>query len=150
AMLPSPRTSLPGYVAIPQLAVRSSLDGEFKRARTPLRGGGAGFLGPIFDPLCVDGDPGSTDAVPERSRPTDIAAERHERRASLLSLLESQRPAITDSESYGKLRGQAVTLTGAQQGRADDFSLDGEPQAMKERYGLNRFGRALLLARRLA
>jgi hypothetical protein len=150
AMLPSPRTALPGYVAIPQLAVRSSLDGEFKRARTPLRGGGAGFLGPIFDPLCVDGDPGSTDAVPALSRPTDIAAERHERRARLLSLLESQRPAIPDSESYDKLRGQAVTLTGAQEGRADEFSLDGEPQAMKERYGLNRFGRSLLLARRLA
>ena len=150
AKLPSARIALPGYVAIPQLAVRSSLDGEFKRARTPLRGGGAGFLGPIFDPLCVDGEPGSTEAVPALSRPADIAAERHERRARLLSLLESQRPAVTDSESYGKLRYQAVTLTGAQKGRADEFSLDGEPQAMKERYGLNRFGRSLLLARRLA
>ena len=109
--------------------IRSSLEGEFKRARTPLRGGGAGFLGPIFDPLCVDGDPGRADAVPALSRPTDIAAERHERRARLLSLLESQRPAIADSDSYGKLRGQAVTLTGAQEGLADEFSLDGEPQA---------------------
>ena len=150
AMLPSPRTALPGYVAIPQLAVRSSLEGEFKRTRMPLRGGGAGFLGPIFDPLCVDGDPGSTDAVPALGRPRDVAAERHERRARLLSLLESQRPAIADSESYVKLRDQAVTLTGSQKGHADEFSLDGEPQAMKERYGLNRFGRSLLLARRLA
>ncbi len=150
AMLPPARTMLPGFVAIPQLAVRSSLDGEFKRARTPLRGGGAGFLGPLFDPLCVDGDPGSTDAVPALSRPKDIAAERHERRAGLLSLLESQRPAIADSDFYGKLRGQAVTLTGAHQGAADEFSLDSEPQATKERYGQNRFGRALLLARRLA
>jgi hypothetical protein len=150
AMLPSGRTALPGYVAIPQLAVRSSLEGEFKRARTPLRGGGAGFLGPLFDPLCVDGDPGASDAVPALSRPADIAAERHERRARLLSLLESQRPAIADSEFYGNLRGQAVNLTGAQQGSADEFSLDGEPQATKERYGLNRFGRALLVARRLA
>ena len=84
------------------------------------------------------------------SRPADIAAERHERRASLLSLLESQRPAIADSEAYGKLRGQAVTLTGAKKGAPDEFSLDGEPQAIKERYGLHRFGRAMLLARRLA
>ena len=29
---------LPGYVAIPEVAVRSSTAGEFKRARTPLRG----------------------------------------------------------------------------------------------------------------
>jgi hypothetical protein len=149
-MVSTRRSALPGYVAIPQLAVRSGLDGEFKRTRTPLRGGAAGFLGPIFDPLCVDGDPGATDAVPALSRPADIAAERHENRASLLSILESQRPAIADSESYGKLRGQAVMLTGAQQGRGDEFSLSGESQATKERYGLNRFGRALLLARRLA
>ncbi len=150
ALMPSTRSALPGFVAIPQLAVRSSLSGEFKRARSPLRGGNAGFLGPLFDPLCVDGDPGSADAVPALSRPADIAAERHERRAQLLSLLESQRPAITDSDAYGKLRGQAVTLTGAQQGLADEFSLDGESPGMQERYGQNRFGRAMLLARRLA
>jgi len=150
AMLPPSSSSLPGFVAIPQLAVRSSLEGEFKRARTALRGGGAGFLGSLFDPLCVDGDPGLADSVPALSRPADIAAERHERRASLLSLLESKRPAIANSESYGKLRGQAVTLTGAPKGSAEQFSLDGEPQAIKERYGLNRFGRAMLLARRLA
>src|SRR5438445_1614394 len=47
---PSPR-GLPAYIAIPELAVRSSLQGEFKRARTALRGGGAGFLGPLVDPL---------------------------------------------------------------------------------------------------
>jgi len=150
ALLPSRSTALPGYVAIPQLAVRSSLSGEFKRARTPLRGGGAGFLGPLFDPLCVEGDPGSADAVPALGRPGDVAAERHERRAALLAVLESRRPVIANSESYGKLRGQAVTLTGAQQGDADDFSLDAEPERVKERYGKNRFGRALLLARRLA
>ena len=150
AMLPPSRNSLPRYVAIPQLAIRSSLAGEFKRARTPLRGGGAGFLGSIFDPLCVDGNPGEADAVPALSRPAEIAADRHERRAYLLSLLESKRPAIVDSEAYGKLRGQAVTLTGAPKGSAEEFSLDCEPQAVKERYGLNRFGRAMLLARRLA
>lgn len=149
AMLPS-QASLPGFVAIPQLAVRSSLEGEFKRARAPLRGGAAGFLGPHFDPLCVDGDPGSPEAVPSLNRPVDIAAERHERRAQLLSLLESRRAVVSGSESYGKLRDQAVTLTGAQGGSADVFSLDSESRAVRERYGLHRFGRSLLLARRLA
>src|SRR3954454_18345817 len=69
ALLPRSSSALPGYVAIPQLAVRSSTAGEFKRARTPLRGGGGGFLGPLFDPLCVEGDPGSADAVPALGRP---------------------------------------------------------------------------------
>jgi hypothetical protein len=35
---------LPGYVALPEVAIRSSIRGEYHRARTPLRGGGAGFL----------------------------------------------------------------------------------------------------------
>src|SRR5687768_412038 len=37
--------TLPGYVAVPELAIRSSTEGQYRRARTPLRGGGAGFLG---------------------------------------------------------------------------------------------------------
>src|SRR5207248_4795139 len=44
----SPR-GLPGYIAIPQLATRSSIRGEFKRTRSPARAGGAGFLGPLAD-----------------------------------------------------------------------------------------------------
>jgi hypothetical protein len=141
---------LPGYVAIPQLAVRSSLDGEYKRARPPLRGGGGGFLGPLFDPLCVDGDPGAPDAIPALGRPPDIAAARLDRRQRLLSLIESRRSAIAGAEAYDELREQAVVLTGAQGGTADVFSLAGEPTRVSERYGSNRFGRAMLLARRLS
>jgi uncharacterized protein (DUF1501 family) len=50
----------------------------------------------------------------------------------------------------GELRHQAVTLTGASGGRAPAFSLEGEAPRLRDRYGRNRFGAALLLARRLA
>jgi hypothetical protein len=143
-------SNLPGYVAIPQLAVRSSTSGEFKRARPALRGGGAGFLGPLFDPLCVDGDPGAADAVPALHRPGDVAAERLERRARLLSLVESRRPVVAGSENYLELRDQAVVLSGAQGNAESAFSLTGEPSRLREAYGDHRFGRAMLLARRLA
>ncbi len=116
------RAQLPGYVAIPQLAVRSSTSGEFKRARPALRGGGAGFLGPLFDPLCVDGDPGAADGVPALHRPGDVAAERLERRARLLSLVESRRPVVAGAESYLELRDQAVVLSGARQRRKRLFA----------------------------
>jgi uncharacterized protein (DUF1501 family) len=43
-----------------------------------------------------------------------------------------------------------VLLTGAAGGTARVFSLDGEPPAVRDRYGRHRFGRSLLLARRLA
>jgi len=143
-------TALPGFVAIPQLAVRSSTSGEFKRARAALRGGAAGFLGPLFDPLCVDGDPGTDDGVPALVRPTDVAVERHDRRRQLLSLVESARPLVPGAERYRELRDQAVVLAGASGGAASAFSLDGEPEKVRDAYGQHRFGRAMLLARRLA
>src|SRR5262249_42417901 len=55
---PSPQ-AIPGYIALPEVAVRSSISGEFKRARELLRGGGGGFLGPLFDPLPINGEPGT-------------------------------------------------------------------------------------------
>jgi hypothetical protein len=140
---------LPGHVAIPEVAVRSSLRGEFKRARTPLRGGGGGFLGPLHDPLAVNGEPGTAEAIPALSPPPEVAAERLERRAALLSALERRGPALAVPPAFSALRRQAVVLTGAA-GTPAAFTLDGEPPAVRERYGRHRFGQALLLARRLA
>jgi hypothetical protein len=141
---------LPGYIAIPELAVRSSLKGEFKRTRSLLRGGGGGFLGPLVDPLGVNGEPGSSDAIPMLSPPPEVSAERLEERSALLSLLEHQGPTLTGTQQHAELRHQAVVLTGAAHRQAEVFSLDGEPPPLRERYGEHRFGKALLLARRLA
>src|SRR5205823_1547012 len=75
---------------------------------------------------------------------------RLEGRAALLSVLESRRPELRAAQTHGELRRQAVALTGASGGGPPAFALDGEPERLRERYGSNRFGRALLLARRLA
>jgi len=146
---PSPR-GLPGYVAIPELAVRSSLQGEFRRARTLLRGGGGGFLGPRVDPLGVDGEPGTPGAIPALSLAPGVSGERLEQRAALLSLLESRQPALAATRVHGELRDQAVVLTGATSGTAPFFALDAEPAHLRDCYGRHRFGQAMLLARRLA
>src|SRR5205809_5189291 len=143
----SPR-GLPGYVAVPELAVRSSTQGEFKRARSLLRGGGAGFLGPLVDPLAVNGEPGTADAIPALVSAPDVSVERLERRAALLALLEHRGPALPGTQTLGELRGQAVALSGAGGGTARAFSLAGEPPRLRDRYGAHRFGKALLLARR--
>jgi hypothetical protein len=145
-----PPRGLPGYVAIPELAVRSSLRGEFKRARTPLRGGGGGFLGPLTDPLCVNGEPGTLGAVPALARPLDVSAERLDRRAALLKVLEHPGTAVPAPDTHRELRRQAVALSGARGGAAGAFTLDGEPARLRERFGRHRFGKALLLARRLS
>ena len=144
-----PTTELPGYVAIPELAVRSSISGEFKRARSPLRGGNGGFLGPKFDPLCVDGEPGAAASVPAVALPEDVSTDRLAARREVLALLERSVAGRSAAE-FDLLRRQAALLTGAANSeRAPLFSLDSEPAAVRDRYGRHRFGQACLLARRL-
>jgi hypothetical protein len=141
---------LAGHVAIPELATRSSTRGEFRRTRVPLRGGGGGFLGPLADPLPVNGEPGTAGAVPALRPPDDVPAARLERRAALLTALDGRPPASSATRTLGELRRQAVALSGAARGPGRAFSLGGEPAWLRDRYGRHRFGRALLLARRLA
>jgi uncharacterized protein DUF1501 len=147
--LTAPR-GLPGYIAIPELATRSSTQGEYKRVRQLLRGGAGGFLGPLVDPLSVHNDPGTPDAIPELSMPAEVTAARLERRDALLAVLEQRGAATPLTRTHGELRRQAVVLTGAASGHAPIFSLAGEPARLRERYGRHRFGRAMLLSRRLA
>ncbi|MBC8355970.1 MAG: DUF1501 domain-containing protein [Planctomycetes bacterium] len=141
--------SLPGYVALPEVAIRSSISGEYKRARSLLRGGGPGFLGAQFAPLAVNGEPGTANAIPALTLPKEVSAERFEQRTALLSLLDrGRRP---ETQSLQAIRGQAVTLTGSSnRGQLEVFSLDDEPSSVRDRYGRHRFGQTMLLARRLA
>src|SRR5262249_18451128 len=69
---------------------------------------------------------------------------------ALLGVLEMERPTMPSTATHHTLRRQAVALTGASGGAARVFSLDGEPPRLRDRYGQHRFGRAMLLARRLA
>ena len=146
---PAPQ-SLPGFVSLPEVAIRSSTEGEFKRVRLPLRGGGAGFLGAGFESLAVNGTPDSTDAVPALALPRDVSLERFERRVAMLNLLDGQAPWSRDLV-VKQLRSQAVTLTGATaRGGVPAFSLESESERVRQRYGRHRFGQSMLMARRLA
>jgi uncharacterized protein (DUF1501 family) len=80
-----------------------------------------------------------------------VAAERFERRASLLELLDRGLSGGAAVRAQGELRQQALMLTGAaSRGGLPAFSLDAEPAAVRDRYGRHRFGQTMLLARRLA
>lgn len=143
--------ALPGYVALPELAIRSSIEGQYKRARNPLRGGGPGFLGAEYSALKVNGEAGSRNAIPALALPKGVSADRFEQRASLLSLLDGGLHKVARTQSLEDVRNQAVLLTGSSsRGRLQVFSLDDEPAAVRDRYGRHRLGQTLLLARRLA
>lgn len=143
---PSP-SGLPAYVAIPEVATRSSISGEFKRGRVPLRGGGGGFLGPLFDPLVVDPIPGSP---PPLGLPDDVTIARLDRRAALMRVLDGGAQPFRGAAALSQLQDRAVSISGAGPGRPSPFAVNDVPDTSREPYGDHRFGRALLLARRLA
>jgi hypothetical protein len=140
--------AIPAFVAVPEVATRNSIEGEFKRgARLPLRGGSAGFLGARFDPLSVNGEPGSLEAIPALMPPAEVPRDRFERRSALLELLN--RPAAS-ARDFDEVRQRAALLTGtSSRSHLAPFTLDAEPATVRERYGNHRFGRAMLMARRL-
>jgi len=143
--------ALPGYIALPEVAIRSSTKGQYKRARTPLRGGSAGFLGAKHDALNVNGEVGTPQAIPALLLPEDISGDRFEKRAMLLNTLDGSGPSTLSTDEQAALRERAVTLTGAaSRGGLDIFSLEKEPAKVRARYGDHPFGRTMLLARRLA
>ena len=143
-LLPAP-PRLPGFIAMPELAVRSNDDNI--RAATPLRGGRSGFLGAQFDPFIINGDPRKPGAIPDVVLPGEVPRERFERRQALLAAFESPKPEMA-AAAYGELRRTAVAMTGSV-GDAELYDLKREPDAIRQRYGQHRFGQSLLLARRL-
>lgn len=142
--------SLPEYIALPELAICSSISGQYKRAHNPLRGGGPGFLGVGFAPLSVNGAPGSRGAIPALNLPKTVSADHFEQRASLLSLLDGGLPGGRETQASLDVQQQAVLLTrSSNRGRLQVFSLNDEPDHVRDRYGRHRFGQTMLLARQL-
>jgi hypothetical protein len=126
---------LPGFVSVmPQ--------GAF--AQTSLA---AGFLGPRHAPLFVDGR-GDTLRVEDLA--PAVAAERAGERLKLLREMQAgflaSRPGA-GTASHVTAYDRAVRLQREAAARA--FDLSGESNALRDRYGRNRFGQGCLLARRL-
>jgi hypothetical protein len=147
ARLKPPAQVVPGFIALPELTVRSN-GSQKSFAVVPLRGGRAGFLGATFDPLFINDDPRDPDAMPGLSRPTDVTAERAERRRALLNVVERGSLENAATQDLDALRRMAVHLTGAVARGPRLFSLDQEEPRVRERYGTHRFGQSMLLARR--
>jgi hypothetical protein len=129
---------VPGYVAIPEVRVRMS--------QMPVAGGGrAGFLGPRYDPLAINSDPSV--AVPLLDLPEGVSSQRFDSRRSLLALIEGRPSRDTRYKQYQYQRDTASRLTRSKAGSLVDLS--DEPPELHSRYGSHRFGKSLLLARRL-
>lgn len=130
--------TVPGYVAVPEVFVRMGPQ--------PVAGGGkAGYLGPRFDPLPINADP--TRPLPGLDLPDDVTAARFDGRRDLLAMLDGRSPRSARASVYQTQRLTAASLT--RQASGGLLDLDAEPAGQHERYGRDRFGQSLLLARRL-
>ncbi|OAI41169.1 hypothetical protein AYO40_03755 [Planctomycetaceae bacterium SCGC AG-212-D15] len=115
-----------------------------------LPGQNAGFLGPAHDPLRVTVTSEADVIPPEFTLRQDIGPARLARRAGLLNRLHAAHAMLEAQEKQGfdRFREQALTLLGRPQIR-NAFDLEREAATLRERYGRNRHGQSVLLARRL-
>jgi hypothetical protein len=112
----------------------------------------AGWLGRKADPWLMTCDPSAPGfQVPGLTLPGEVPPLRFEGRRSLLESVSGHLDAVLRSGAADRFeleRRQAFDLLASPQAR-QAFELDHEPAATRDRYGRNRFGQSVLLARRL-
>jgi uncharacterized protein (DUF1501 family) len=114
---------------------------------------GPAYLGAAYAPFAVTGDPNAPGfRVPNVGLAGPGEAERLKKRVGLLREFDTLRREIDRSgamASMDQFEQQALNLlTSPEAARA--FDLGREPARLRDRYGRNRWGQQLLLARRLA
>jgi hypothetical protein len=111
-----------------------------------------GFLGRAADPWLLRCDPSLPDfQIPGLGLSSDLSASRLQGRQSLLERVNRRLDAVDRSEalaSFEHRHQQAFALLSAGKARRA-FDLECEPAALRDRYGRNRWGQSVLLARRL-
>jgi hypothetical protein len=135
---------LPAAITLPEQAAN---DGNLTWP-----GQDAGFLGRTADPWLLNGDPSAADfQLPGLALPPEVTAQRFEARCALLQQVNQQLDDLARSGNtrlWSAQQQQAIDLiVGSEARRA--FNLQEEPLAVRDRYGRNRFGQSVLLARRL-
>ena len=133
---------LPNFVA---------LGGHLHQGRRPIAGEGGGFLGTLHDPFRLDYDPVQGVKLPELELIDGVTADgigsRLELRRSL-DVLAGRLDASPALASRDRFYQQAVSLLTSGKTR-ETLDVDAEPESLRRRYGMFRFGQCCLLARRL-
>lgn len=138
------KNDLPPHVVLPEKM--GSTGGNVSHGQE------AGFLGKQYDPFVLNADPSAPHfRVPDLLPSASLLAVQADRRRKLRDLVDN---AVATFESSPQARlmdasfEQAYRLLTSTQAR-EAFALEQESDAIRDRYGRNRFGQCLLLARRL-
>jgi hypothetical protein len=144
AYLRGRKTALPAHVGLPVPMGRTG--GNLPHGQE------AGFLGKAYDPFALMADPSQPNfQVPDLLPPKTIGEARLSRRRKMREIVDetvqhfeaTENAALTDENFQAAYR--LMTSTQAREA----FDLSKEPQALREKYGMTRFGQCCLLARRL-
>ncbi|MFN0198193.1 MAG: DUF1501 domain-containing protein [Planctomycetaceae bacterium] len=112
----------------------------------------AGRLGRKADPWLLTCNPNDANfVVPDLNLPGEITADRMQHRRALLELADRQWQNSVPSlpmRDWDLVSQQALGLLHSTNARGV-FDLDQEPEEIRDRYGRNRFGQSVLLARRM-
>jgi hypothetical protein len=139
---PADDPAIPSFVAFPHILRDGSI--------TP--GQHASFLGKRFDPFFVGQDPNRPEfRLPELALPARLSLERLDDRRGLQRLIDEQSDLLSWSETAQGLDSfysRALTMLSSPRVK-QAFDLSGEPQRLRDEYGLTTYGQCCLLARRL-
>jgi hypothetical protein len=115
-------------------------------------GQSAVFLGKTYDPFVLNSDPSEPSfQVPDLLPPDYITQLRTDRRKNLREMVDGAvktMEASPDARLLNSTFHQAYTLMSSTKAR-EAFSIRDEPESVRAKYGMNRFGQSCLLARRL-
>jgi len=138
------RNELPANVILPE--VMGPTGGNLPHGQD------AGFLGKALDPFVLNADPSKQDfKVPDLLPPSEIGEARLQRRRALREVVEGtvkNFEASPNAQLMDASFASAYRLMTSEPAR-QAFDLTREPEKVRERYGLTRFGQCCLLARRL-
>ncbi len=144
AKFKGPKSDIPPHVLIPR--PMGPTGGNMPHGQD------AGFLGKTYDPFVLNADPSDPNfKVPDLLPPDYISSVRVDRRRAWRNLIDDAVKTFENSQDAKLLDAnfqQAYTLMSSAKAR-EAFELETEPDAIRERYGKNRFGQGCLLGRRL-
>jgi len=138
------KTELPAHVILPE--PMGPTGGNLPHGQD------AGFLGKSYDPFVLNADPSKKDfKVPDLLPPAEIGEARLQRRRDLRAVVDDTVKDFESSQSAQLMDASfssAYRLMTSVKAR-EAFDLTKEPEKVRERYGMTRFGQSCLLARRL-
>lgn len=138
------KTDLPAHAILPE--PMGSTGGNLPHGQD------AGFLGKAYDPFVLNADPSKKDfEVPDLLPPAEIGEARLNRRRRLRDIVEDTVKEFENSENADLLGSnfEAAFRLMTSPAAREAFDLSKEPEKVRQRYGLNRFGQCCLLSRRL-